>query len=48
MGVIEEVDDTTPIHCGEEAAKHFAFAKGYRNLNHGASVIVPNNTTISS
>ncbi|CAK4031187.1 aminotransferase family [Lecanosticta acicola] len=24
------------IECGEEAAKHFAFAKGYRNLNHGS------------
>lgn len=23
------------IRCGEEAAKYFAFDKGYRNINHG-------------
>ncbi len=23
------------IECGGDAAKHFGFASGYRNLNHG-------------
>jgi len=23
------------IECGRDAAKHFGFASGYRNLNHG-------------
>ncbi|KAF2479710.1 pyridoxal phosphate-dependent transferase [Neohortaea acidophila] len=25
-----------PIECGEDAAQHFGFDKGYRNLNHGS------------
>ncbi|KAK5132507.1 hypothetical protein LTR08_008891 [Meristemomyces frigidus] len=32
------------IECGKEAAKHFAFAEGYRNLNHGSFGTFP--TTI--
>jgi hypothetical protein len=30
-------ENEEPIQCGKEAAKNFAFAKGYRNLNHGKS-----------
>lgn len=32
MAVIRQIEG---IECGKEAAKHFAFDKSYRNLNHG-------------
>jgi len=32
---IDTIRQLQPIECGEDAAKHFGFAKGYRNLNHG-------------
>lgn len=32
------------IECGEEAAKHFAFERGYINLNHGEFCLLPQNT----
>ncbi|KAK5112354.1 hypothetical protein LTR62_004317 [Meristemomyces frigidus] len=32
----EDGDATGTIECGVEAAKHFAFAPGWRNLNHGS------------
>ena len=30
---LEEIDS---IQCGKESTKHFGFADGYRNLNHGS------------
>jgi hypothetical protein len=29
------MDEGRAIECGEDAAKHFSFADGYVNLNHG-------------
>lgn len=34
---IDELEEMGTIECGKEAAKHFAFGDGYRNLNHGRS-----------
>jgi hypothetical protein len=30
------LDGINSINCGEDAAKHFLFEDGYRNLNHGS------------
>lgn len=35
---LEDIKRLGSIECGEEALKHFNFAKGYRNLNHGMSL----------
>jgi hypothetical protein len=35
IGLKTLIDDARPIECGEDAAKHFPFADGYVNLNHG-------------
>jgi len=32
---VEEIKQLDAIQCGQEARKQFAFADGYRNLNHG-------------
>lgn len=40
--------DFTPIECGQEAAKHFAFDEGYINLNHGSSPFPNNRGSCSS
>jgi hypothetical protein len=32
---LEVIKGLDTIECGEEARKHFNFAKSYRNLNHG-------------
>ena len=32
---MEEIRRLKGIECGEEAAKHFSFDEGFRNLNHG-------------
>lgn len=32
---IEQIRRLPNIECGEEASKHFSFANGYKNLNHG-------------
>lgn len=37
MNTLEEAPYLSTIECGREAAKHFAFDKGYINLNHGES-----------
>ncbi|KAL1311483.1 hypothetical protein AAFC00_004424 [Neodothiora populina] len=34
--ILAEIRGLGPVQCGAEAAKHFAFADGYRNLNHGS------------
>jgi hypothetical protein len=34
---MDEIRKLASIECGEDAAKHFSFDKGYRNLNHGTS-----------
>ncbi|CAK3811454.1 PLP-dependent transferase [Lecanosticta acicola] len=31
-----EIDAIDSIQCGKEVARHFGFAEGYRNLNHGS------------
>ncbi|KAK5165932.1 uncharacterized protein LTR77_008856 [Saxophila tyrrhenica] len=36
MGSRADEADDSPLQCGADAAKHFAFADGYRNLNHGS------------
>lgn len=33
------IDSIESIACGQEAAKHFAFGNGYKNLNHGRDTI---------
>lgn len=37
MADSDQAQHLDTIECGEEAAKEFAFADGYRNLNHGVS-----------
>jgi len=37
---IDDLEEMGTIECGKEAAKHFAFGDGYRNLNHGMSRLV--------
>ena len=32
---LEEIKRIGSIECGKDALKHFNFAEGYRNLNHG-------------
>jgi hypothetical protein len=34
---MDEIRKLASIECGEDAAKHFSFDEGFRNLNHGAS-----------
>jgi hypothetical protein len=35
IGLKTMMDEARAIECGEDAAKHFSFADGYVNLNHG-------------
>lgn len=35
---LEDIKRLGSIECGKDALKHFNFAQGYRNLNHGMSL----------
>lgn len=46
--ILAEIKQLGSIECGEEAAKHFAFADGYKNLNHGWSRLNNKHITLLS
>jgi hypothetical protein len=41
---LEDIKRLGSIECGKEALEHFNIAEGYRNLNHGMSLISANTT----
>jgi selenocysteine lyase/cysteine desulfurase len=47
MGPMAELASLKPVECGKDAAKHFAFDEGLRNLNHGESFSIDGLKTIN-